>query len=275
MYEQSPTSPECPSGKPSAVLRSGRLVAWGNAVLAGRVSPDTAADQVQAGDGRHRLCNGTADSTTLPMFLAALRSSGVRGLMLVLPVPGDPSGLPGPAGFNASAIDAGEAVLTIAESPTGLVPFAVPPDPDGLPETLVRWQMQPISPRVGLDLLSLAEAERELATTVREVTTAVADLDLARWRPQLAAVLDGIRDGAGAPALAPGYPGRAHRVLALAQRLAAIADLVRTDPGGGAGTGSAAARDALLRPLATAARHATVAAFNSVVEPVVQPSSRP
>jgi len=128
---------------------------------------------------------------------------------------------------------------------------------------------------VGLDLPSLSEAERELITTVRDVTAAVADLDLARWRPQLAAALDEIRDGTGAAALAPGYPGRAHRVLALAQRLGAIADLVRTDPGGAAGTGSSVARDALLRPLATAARRATVAAFNCVVEPVVQPSSRP
>lgn len=262
-----------------ALLRSGRLVAWGNAVLAGTVSPDTAADQVQAGDGRHRVLDpagssGSPEFTTLPMFLASLRSSGVRGLVLVLPVPGDPVGLPGPPSFNTLAIEAGEAVLTLAENPKGFVPKALPPDPDGSPETLVHWQTEPVNPRIGLDLLSLSEAERALFTTVREVTTAVADLDLARWRPQLAAALDEIRDGTGAAALAPGYPGRAHRVLALAQRLGAIADLVRRDPGGAAGTGSAAVRDDLLRPLATAARRATVAAFNSVVEPVVQPSNR-
>ncbi|HEX3826936.1 MAG TPA: hypothetical protein VHV82_06655 [Sporichthyaceae bacterium] len=257
------------------LLRSGRLVAWGNAVLAGTVSPDTAADKVTAGDGRHRLCGPVGDATTLPMFLASMRSAGVRGLMLVLPVPGDPVGLPGPAAFNARAIDVGEAVLTVADRPEGLLPRVAPPDPDGPPETLVHWAVVPVNPRVGLDLPSLSEAERDLITTVRDVTAAVADLDLARWRPQLAAALDEIRDGTGAAALAPGYPGRAHRVLALAQRLGAIADLVRTDPGGAAGTGSSATRDALLRPLATAARRATVAAFNCVVEPVVQPSSRP
>jgi hypothetical protein len=257
------------------LLRSGRLVAWGNAVLAGTVSPDTAADKVTAGDERHRLCGAVGNATTLPMFLASMRSAGVRGLVLVLPVPGDPAGLPGPVAFNARAIDVGEAVLTVADSPDGLLPRVAPPDPDGPPGTLVHWEVEPVNPRVGLDLPSLGEAERELFTTLREVTAAVADLDLARWRPQLAAALDGIRDGVGAAALAPGYPGRAHRVLALAQRVGAIADLVRTDPGGAAATGSSAARDALLRPLATAARRATVAAFNSVVEPVVAPSSRP
>jgi hypothetical protein len=257
------------------LLRSGRLVAWGNAVLAGTVSPDTAADKVLAGDGRHRLRGAVGNANTLPMFLASMRSTGVRGLVLVLPVPGDPVGLPGPPEFNSRAIDAGEAVLTLAGSPTGLIPSVAPLDPDGPPETVVHWDVAPVHPRVGLDLPSLSEAERELFATVREVTVAVADLDLARWRPQLAAALEEIRDGAGAPGLAPGYPGRAHRVLALAQRLSAIADLVRTDPGGAAGTGSSLARDSLLRPLSAAARRATVAAFNSVVEPVVQHSIRP
>jgi hypothetical protein len=245
--------------------RSGRLVAWGNAVLAGLVSPDTAADQVRGPDSCHRV-NGTAD-TTLPVLLAGLRSSGVRGLLLVLPVPGDPSGLPGPPTFNTRALDAGQAVLTIGGRPQGLVPGVDPVDPDGPPDTVVRWHAEPVQARAGYDLPSLAEAERELTDTLREVTVALAELDLARWRPQLAEALSEIRSGSGAPGLAPGYPGRAHRVLASAQRLAAIADLVRTDPAGAAATGSTASRDALLRPLATAARRATVAAFNSVAEP--------
>jgi hypothetical protein len=245
--------------------RSGRLVAWGNAVLAGVVSPDTAADHVRGADTAHRV--GGAVDTTLPVLLAGLRSFGVRGLLLVLPVPGDAAGLPGPAPFNARALDVGQAVLTIGAHPRGFVPSVDPVDPDGPPGTVVRWHAEPVAARVGLDLPSLAEAERELTETLREVTVALAELDLARWRPQLAEALSEIRSGAGAPGLAPGYPGRAHRVLASAQRLAAIADLVRTDPAGAAAAGSTATRDALLRPLATAARRATVAAFNSVAEP--------
>ncbi|HZE65814.1 MAG TPA: hypothetical protein VE081_04235 [Sporichthyaceae bacterium] len=251
--------------------RSGRLVAWGNAVLAGLVSPDTAADRV-AGADCHRVGSPDRADTTLPVLLAGLRSAGVRGLLLVLPVPGDLSGLPGPSGFNNRALDAGQAVLTLGGNPQGLVPGVDPVDPDGPPGTVVRWHVEPVAARVGYHLLSLAEAERELSETLREVTVALAELDLARWRPQLAEALGEIRSGNGAPGLAPGYPGRAHRVLASAQRLAAIADLVRSDPAGAAGAGSTATRDALLRPLATAARRATVAAFNSVAEPLLAAS---
>jgi len=77
-------------------------------------------------------CPDRAD-TTLPVLLAGLRSAGVRGLLLVLPVPGDLSGLPGPAGFNHRALDAGQAVLTVGGNPQGLVPSVEPVDPDGPP----------------------------------------------------------------------------------------------------------------------------------------------
>ncbi|HEY2831763.1 MAG TPA: hypothetical protein VGJ14_05010 [Sporichthyaceae bacterium] len=253
--------------------RCGRLVAWGNAVLAGLISPDTAADQVAGADACHRVSGPDRAETTLPVVLAGLRSAGVRGLLLVLPVPGDPSGLPGPAGFNNRALEAGQAVLTVGGNPQGLVPSVDPVDPDGPPGIVVRWHVEGVLTRAGYHLPSLAEAERELSETLREVTVALSELDLARWRPQLAEALSEIRSGTGAPGLAPGYPGRAHRVLASAQRLAAIADLVRADPAGAAAAGSTSTRDALLRPLATAARRATVAAFNSVAEPHIAAAS--
>lgn len=247
-------------------LRSGRLVAWANAVLAGQVSPDTAADRIQGEDLQHRLCRVGGVEQSLPLFLASMRSAGVRGLLLVLPVPGDLRGLPGPAGFNSPALDAGEAVLLLGEEPRGLTP-ALFRDPDGPPGTCVTWTAHAVERRIGTDLPSLGEAERQLTETLREVTEALASLDLARWRPQIAESLAGIRSGDGAVGLAPGYPGRAHRVLASAQRIAAIAALVENDPDGGAGTGILGTRDALLRQLSGAARYATLAAFNSVVEP--------
>lgn len=251
----------------NAELRSGRLVAWGNAVLAGLVSPDTAADRVQAEDRVHRV-RREDDRATLPLFLATLRPQGVRGLLLVLPVPGDVLGLSGPASFNTAALDAGEAVLLLGEDPLGLVP-AYSRDPDGPPGTTTTWCAQSIERRVGTELPSLSEAERQLTETLREVTEAMADLDLARWRPQWAEALAGIRAGDGCVGLAPGYPGRAHRVLASAQRISAIAALVESDPDAGVGTGILGTRDALLRQLSRAARHATLAAFNSVVEPQI------
>jgi hypothetical protein len=247
-------------------LRSGRLVAWGNAVLAGEVSPDTAADRIQGDDLQHRMCGPGGVEQSLPLFLASLRSAGVRGLLLVLPVPGDMRGLPGPPSFNGPALDVGEAVLLLGSAPTGLTP-AAQRDPDGPPGTCVTWSTHAVERRIGTDLPSLGEAERQLTETLREVTEALAGLDLARWRPQIAESLAGIRAGDGAVGLAPGYPGRAHRVLASAQRISAIARLVESEPDAGIGTGILGTRDALLRQLSGAARYATLAAFNSVVEP--------
>ncbi|MGQ0847335.1 MAG: hypothetical protein ACT4QF_24720 [Sporichthyaceae bacterium] len=262
-------------------LRSGRLVAWGNAVLAGLVSPDTAADRIQADDLQHRVARDVAGEgrsrpdtavETLPVFLAGLRPHGVRALLLVLPVPGDARGLPGPPAFNAAALDTGEAVLLLGEEPRGLTPTPTR-DPDGPPGVSVAWAASPVERRVGTELPSLGEAERQLTETLREVTEALAGLDLARWRPQVAEALAGIRAGEGCVGLAPGYPGRAHRVLASAQRISAIARLVESEPDAGIGTGILGTRDALLRQLAMAARHATIAAFNSVVEPHITASA--
>ncbi len=105
-------------------LRSGRFVAWGNAVLAGLVSPDTAAERICGRDRHHRVAcariaagglgpgesTGADGGASLPIVLAGLRAGGVRGLQLALPTPGDPLGLPGPPSFNESATLAGEAV---------------------------------------------------------------------------------------------------------------------------------------------------------------------
>ncbi len=242
-------------------------MAWGNAVLAGEVSPDTAADRIQGEDRLHRIDRAGAVGQTLPMFLAALRTQGVRGLLLVLPVPGDLRGLPGPPAFNGPALDAGEAVLLLGAEPVGMVPELTLTDPDGPPGVAVHWAAHSVEPRIGTNLPSLGEAELQLTETLREVTEALACLDLARWRPQIAESLAGIRAGNGTVGLAPGYPGRAHRVLASAQRISAIAALVEEDHDAGVGTGILGARDALLRQLSGAARYATLAAFNSVVEP--------
>lgn len=255
----------------NAQLRSGRLVAWGNAVLAGLVSPDTAADRIQGEDRVHRI-SLSGNVQTLPVFLAGLRSHGARGLLLVLPVPGDARGLPGPAAFNAAALDTGEAVLLLGDDAGGLTPVPTR-DPDGPPGVSVAWSGGPVERRVGTELPSLSEAERQLTETLREVTEAIACLDLARWRPQVAEALVGIRAGDGCVGLAPGYPGRAHRVLASAQRISAIAALVESDPDAGVGVGILDTRDALLRQLSMAARHATIAAFNSVVEPHITASA--
>lgn len=254
-------------------MRSGRLVAWGNAALAGLVSPDTAAERICGRDRPHRvscpdgaLGRGSGQGASLPLLLAGLRGGGVRGLLLALPTPGDPLGLPGPPEFNERATAAGEAVLTVGPTPRGLVPEIIAECPDGPGGVQVVWHAHPVTAWATLDVPSLAEAERELTETLRRATEALADLDVARWRPEAAGRLSAIRAHAGADGLAPGYPARAHRVLALAQRLVAITELAEADTGAAVTAREMAARAAELRPLARAARRAQVAAFNSMLE---------
>jgi hypothetical protein len=95
--------------------RSGRLAAWGNALIAGLAAPDDVAGEVTGGDTVHRVCGlpGETGPVGLTLGLGRLRALGVTGLRIALPVPGHPLGLSGPPEFNARALAAGEAVIAV------------------------------------------------------------------------------------------------------------------------------------------------------------------
>ena len=149
----------------------------------------------------------------------------------------------------------------------GLVPESSRYGPPGDEAVQVEWRAYPVDAGPGFRVPSLAEAERELAETVRVATEALTALDVARWRPEAADALAAIRRHDPAEALAPGYPARAVRVLAQAERLAAIVALATEDPGAAASATAITARADQLRPLERAARRARVAAYNAVLEP--------
>jgi hypothetical protein len=251
--------------------RSGRLVAWGNAWFAGLTSLDEAASYACGTDYPHRVTGMPGEDAPVGFTIALgrLRGLGASGLRLALPVPGDPLGLPGPAAFNELATEAGEAVLTAGGTePFGLVPEVTAYGPAGDRGVEVLWRVHPVRAARNNDLPSLAEAERELTEALRDTTEALTRMDVARWRPEAAAAIQAIRghaleDGG----LAPGYPARAHRVLALAQRLGAITALARGDAGAAVSVTETAARAAVLRPLERSSRRAQLAAYNAVAEP--------
>ncbi|MET8824273.1 hypothetical protein ABZX04_38995, partial [Streptomyces rochei] len=93
--------------------RAGRLAAWGNALIAGMVSPDDAAVAIVGDDAVHRVegLPGEAGPVGLTLALGRLRALGARGLRVALPAPGHPLGLSGPPEFNARALEAEEAVI--------------------------------------------------------------------------------------------------------------------------------------------------------------------
>lgn len=234
---------------------AGRLAAWGTAVLTGAVSPDEAADEVRGRhDAPHRVLGlpDEPEPVNLPFALAWLRSNGVRGLRLVLPRPGDATGLPGPPPFNEGAVGRGEAVLTVGGPRLGF-----------LDETRGTWTVHPVDadPRTPMPL---QDAARALQAATREAADLLARLDVARWEPAAAEVLT-----AGSRSVRPMLPvsaaPQAHQVLEQALRLTAIVEVARAGDGGSVTAGEVAARSQVLRDLDAAARRATEAACSAPV----------
>ena len=167
--------------------RSGRLAAWGNALLAGLVSPDDAVLAIVGEDAVHRVegLPGESGPVGLTLALGRLRALGVTGLRVALPAPGHPLGLSGPPEFNARALEAEEAVVA-----TGARAGAGAGGVRGRARRgtcTSRWsgtacrcgrRRRPTCRRSG-------EAERELAEALRDATEVLSRLDVAgrgRWR---------------------------------------------------------------------------------------------
>uniref|UniRef100_UPI000EF8BEAE hypothetical protein n=1 Tax=Streptomyces sp. S5 TaxID=1456735 RepID=UPI000EF8BEAE len=218
--------------------RSGLLAAWGNALLAGLVSPDDAASAIVGEDARHRVVGlpDWPEPAGLTLALGRLRSLGATGFRVALPVPGHPLGLSGPPEFNERAMEAEEAVVTVGAG-LGLVPEVAVAGPEGDVHVEVVWHCLPVREAPPADVPSLGEAERELAQALREATEVLARLDVAGSGPVAEAALDAYRARAHAgakDALAPGYPQRAVRVLELADRVALLVELAGSSGHGGA-----------------------------------------
>ncbi|WP_069743240.1 hypothetical protein [Streptomyces sp. EN23] len=252
--------------------RSGLLAAWGNALLAGLVSPDEAALAIVGEDAVHRVegLPGEAGPVGLTLALGRLRGLGATGFRVALPVPGHPLGLSGPPDFNARALEAEEAVVGYGV-PYGLVPEVSEAGPEGDLHVEVVWRVLPVREAPPADVPSLGEAERELAEALRDATAVLSRLDVAGSGPVAEAAVDAYRArverGGGREVLAPGYPPRAVRVLEMAQRVGLLVSVAYGNGHGGAVSASEiAARGEALRPVERVARRALVAAYNAYVE---------
>jgi hypothetical protein len=238
---------------------AGRFAAWATAWLTGRASYDDTLDAL-VGDTAHRVTGlpGTDEAIPLGWALSALRGAGERRIRLVLPVPGDVRGLPRVPGLAQLAVETGQAA--VGER------VALVPEPLG-PE-VVQWTAfdltgaPPVAPPVEGSLRAVSGA---LDLAVGDAARTLARLDLARWHPEVPALLAGLAKTVRAPGLPGDHDPLALSVLGRAQRLSQVLDLAMADAPGAAVThAQAAARDSALRPLATAVRHATVAAYNAI-----------
>jgi hypothetical protein len=247
------------------VRRSARFVAWVRAWRAGLVPYDDAAEEI-AGDEEHMVADVPGTWTDVPLGegIATLSKLHPDEVRLVLPVPGDPRGLPGPGDFTGAALLAGEGAVA---GGLGYVP-EVRTHTSGSGDTFetVLWRVYvlPDPPRPAVDEPSAAEAEAELSAAVATATQTLAKLDIAQWRPELAGAITALRRPDGATDLPPGYDPRARRLYARASVLDRVLALAEHAAPGGAVNGyEVQQRDAALRPLMAACRRAVVAACNA------------
>ncbi len=253
---------------------SASLAVWSAAWIAGAAAADDVLDALAPWSEAHDVVAadaGVAAETDLPTpdhagaglaaLLVLLRRRCVGGELdarVVLPVPGDVRGLPRPDALRTGAMAAGECAV-FPGAGLAVVPSVVA---DGV----LRWTAHVVGEVPPQALPSLAEAEHDLRTGVRDAATTLADLDVARPRA-------GVREEIAAslrrrpqPTWPAGTPGRPLRVLQHADEVEAIlVAATGDDPGGALTSATALARTDALRPLAAAVRAARVAAVAETV----------
>lgn len=252
----------------ASVRRSTRFVTWVRSWRAGLAPYDEVAEEI-SGEEEHLVADAPQEWTevplgnVLPMF-ARLHPDEIR---LVLPVPGDPRGLPGPGPFSGAALVAEEGVVA---GGYGLVP-EVRTHTSGSGDTFstVAWRMYPLPEPPAVATAAVpqpgpAEAESDLNAAIAAATAQLTRLDVAQWRPELGGALAALRRPDFAGDLPPGYDARARRLYARASVLDQVLALAGQAAPGGAITGyEASQRDEALRPLMSACRRALVAACNA------------
>jgi hypothetical protein len=104
-----------------------------------------------------------------------------------------------------------------------------------------------------------SEADGALRRALVGTADRLAELDVARWRPEVADELTELRRDVDL-VFPPGMSGRAVRLAGLATRCRAVVELALEDDGASVTAAEADARTAALRPLDHAARRGLVAA---------------
>jgi hypothetical protein len=236
---------------------SARFALWFTAWVTGRSSLDDTRDAIVDRDAAHDVVGLPGASATEPLILAlgALRTLGADGAGIALPVPGDPLGLAGPGDFNVEVLEAGEGVV-LAGAELGLVPHRAGAG--------VVWACHPAVSR--RQVPDPSEADLALRRELLRTTDALADLDVARWRPDVADELMALRSSTelGVPG---SMPPRAVRLATLGTRCRSIVEIALADDGASITAAEARARRDALVPLDHAARRALVAACSSSVWP--------
>jgi hypothetical protein len=234
----------------STLPNSAQLALWFSAWVSGAASLDDARDAIVGDDAAHDVAEMPGEDDVVPLILALgrIRSAGTTGAGIALPAPGDPLGLAGPTDFNRHALEAGEGVV-FEGADIGLVPHRAGAG--------VVWTYYEASSR--RQVPDPSEADTSLRQAVLSAANTLADLDVAKWRPEVADELMALRRHVDL-VFPAGMAPRAVRLAGLATRCRTIVELALVDDGGSVTSSEADARTAALRPLDQAARRGLVAA---------------
>lgn len=211
----------------NAVPKAAILAAWLNQWLAGLAGPDDVIDAAGAGDddpprivwmdapdaadapGDDADAEGALGDDALVRLFATLRTAMIDHVRLVLPTPGDVSGLPAGSPGSDLAIQEGQAI--VAEQAGDAALLLVPEETSygSAPRIGVRtvWHLAtlPGGRHAPLGAVTVPEAGRALKECVLEVGRRLGDGDhrLAEWRQDNADALRGPDGASGLPALDP------------------------------------------------------------------------
>jgi hypothetical protein len=233
----------------------GQFAAWSSAWLQGTAAFDDVLSHARVPGALvvDHTVGGTL--TSVGEVLVEWRRGGESSVRAVFPVPGDVRGVPGPAPYRVSALEAGASVVG---STLGLVPERLARTPSSASD-LIRWHVYGIDAPPA-DFVQLEDAAHDLTECVRESASVLAVGDPGIWSADLREELSDARRAGERLSLPVGFPQRAVSLLAQAERLALVLELAHS--GATPTAHDAAARADALRPLATAVRRARVAGYN-------------
>jgi hypothetical protein len=245
-----------------SVRRCAQLAAWGSAWLAGTAAFDEVLDAV---DTQQRQIAGPGfEPTALHPVGSALtewRRAGTPYLRLALPVAGDVRGLGGAAEFRAVALSVGEAVFG---SEFGLTVSQGRDTPSSAGRDLV-WHRTELS-QTPSDPISLADAEHDLTEAIRDTASIFARRGAASWLSDIAPALSDARRAGERLNLPASHPPRGVRLIAQAERLAAVLAVVDADGTGELTAAAMQERAIALTPLRIAVRRGLLAGYNAAAE---------
>lgn len=237
------------------IPRAAVLAAWWNSWAAGRSAADDFLD-VMALFGTHVLLGRDGEQVPLLIGLAGLRpANGDVIVRAVLPVAGDPAGLPGPPAMNRRAIAAGQAVV-FDSAGVALIP--------SIAGDVTSWHVCEIDPhRRAAPPVRPEEAAASVRTALLDATTELTSLDIARDRDAVADSLKELDKELRKLRLPRSLPGTHAHTAHTAARVLGIVAIAGADDNSSLTIAQRDDRVRVLGNLARTARHCLAAACSA------------